>query len=531
MSSATNRTELLAKALKQCRPDFSLHNARVFARTVIDAPDGVFGAKPLRFLPGGQTVPARTHEAPIVGTNIDGPLHVAARVRNADDVVVLPITFSVAEIYRPPAPEMGGAAAPVSLAEAAIGDLVFCADGTPGLSLGNGKMLVGDSEIDAGEQLASRLLRRRDDGVGNDVPAAQPSTDRGSDRLARRENVASTRPPAIPRPAVPENGTRRSAADRWHSTYFALGATEGGTPVSWWPRVAGPLAVVGPTGSGKSVVPESLLEQARAAGWMTLHATTARETRDPWDTPGLVASTVPWNGFGECGVNEFSAVIELARRIIINRRSRTFDEPSNSGSALLDRYAPDVPVLVVLEGIDTYLQQYRESAGTSEEMSAVRDLLRLLLQGHGDRIHVVLEAQRWAEELPDLWSLDLPSVVVAGMPEPALAKRIVGVQFPDDLRRRPGRMTWVDRGVDSAGGELFTGRPFQAYSGGPKPRVVSGQYPRLALYAGGVDYLGPRAVGLHELAELPAVLLDREVHTRWEPDPRYSHLGPWARFR
>ncbi|WP_071288669.1 hypothetical protein [Mycolicibacterium llatzerense] len=142
MSSATNRTELLAKALKKCRPDFSLHNARVFARAVIDAPDGVFGAKPLTFLPGGPAGPARTHEAPIVGTNIDGPLHVAARVRNAADVVVLPIPFSAAEMYRLPAAEGGGAAVPIPLADAAAGDLVVQANGISGIYLGNGKMVV-----------------------------------------------------------------------------------------------------------------------------------------------------------------------------------------------------------------------------------------------------------------------------------------------------------------------------------------------------------------------------------------------------
>ncbi|MBE5465145.1 MULTISPECIES: hypothetical protein [Mycobacteroides] len=51
MASATNRTEMLAKALMRARPDFTLHNARVFSRAVIDAPEIVFGAKPLKYLP------------------------------------------------------------------------------------------------------------------------------------------------------------------------------------------------------------------------------------------------------------------------------------------------------------------------------------------------------------------------------------------------------------------------------------------------------------------------------------------------
>ncbi|BBY54010.1 hypothetical protein [Mycolicibacillus koreensis] len=51
MVSSTNRTDRLAKALKDARPDFTLHNARGFARAVIDAPHQVFAAKPLSYLP------------------------------------------------------------------------------------------------------------------------------------------------------------------------------------------------------------------------------------------------------------------------------------------------------------------------------------------------------------------------------------------------------------------------------------------------------------------------------------------------
>lgn len=54
MAHATNRIEMLAKALKRARPDFTLHNSRAFARAVIDAPADVFGDKPLTFLPTDQ---------------------------------------------------------------------------------------------------------------------------------------------------------------------------------------------------------------------------------------------------------------------------------------------------------------------------------------------------------------------------------------------------------------------------------------------------------------------------------------------
>lgn len=85
MSAATNRTERLATALKDARPDFTLRNARVFSRAVIDAPDGVFGEKPLTFLPDASPVASKDvttlaeTAAPAVGDAARTPAEVTWR--------------------------------------------------------------------------------------------------------------------------------------------------------------------------------------------------------------------------------------------------------------------------------------------------------------------------------------------------------------------------------------------------------------------------------------------------------------------
>lgn len=60
-SSAINR---VAKALQGLRPDFTLTNARTFATHIADAPAGVFGAKPLAYLPGDVGPTRSTHTQP-----------------------------------------------------------------------------------------------------------------------------------------------------------------------------------------------------------------------------------------------------------------------------------------------------------------------------------------------------------------------------------------------------------------------------------------------------------------------------------
>nr|WP_172692671.1 ATP-binding protein [Mycolicibacterium sp. CBMA 213]AVN58480.1 hypothetical protein B5P44_p00185 [Mycolicibacterium sp. CBMA 213] len=524
MSSATNRTELLAKALKQCRPDFTLYNARVFARAVIDAPDGVFGAKPLTFLPARQGDVGRVSrdEPPIAGTNLHGPLPAAAGPRVTGEVLVEPIPDSGAEMYRLPAPEVGGAAAPISLSDAVAGDVVVQADGRSGIYLGNGKMVVSDA-AGAAEAIVSAKA------ADKEAPPPQPATG-NKPQHAGAGRVASPPPYVVPRPPVPENRTHRHAVKTWDRTDLVLGVTDEGTSISWRPARKQSLAVIGRPGTGKSVVAQSLLDQARAAGWMTLHATTApRESRDPLQVPGLVASTTSEHGLSGRGLNEFSAVIEIARRIRDHRLGPNVDRASDSGSAVLGRYAPDVPVLVVLDAVDTYLEGFWASAERGAEQSAANVLARLLAQGIDDRVHFVLVSQsRWPQQLPRLWGRDVPAVVLAGTPDGVLAKQLVGVRFSGEPRYKPGRMTWIDR--HGAGEKVFVDKPFQGYLGGPQPSVVPGQYPRLALEAGGAD-LGARTMGFRELGELRDLLLDRAVKCRWEPDPRYSHLDPWAGYR
>lgn len=132
MSSATNRTERLATALKESRPDFTLHNARVFARAVIEAPEGTFGAKPLRYLPQKQSAASprrssheRAHDLSAAGVSLP----------------------SRAELLR----DTGNGAQPVAVVDARPGDLVVAPMGERSLYLGNGQVLMGDADQEPGE--------------------------------------------------------------------------------------------------------------------------------------------------------------------------------------------------------------------------------------------------------------------------------------------------------------------------------------------------------------------------------------------
>ncbi len=86
MSAATNRTERLAKALKDARPDFTLHNARVFSRAVIEAPDDVFGAKPLTFLPESVGLKDVTPTATFAPTPVESRAPAGATWRGNDSL-------------------------------------------------------------------------------------------------------------------------------------------------------------------------------------------------------------------------------------------------------------------------------------------------------------------------------------------------------------------------------------------------------------------------------------------------------------
>lgn len=89
MSSATNRTERLAKALKDARPDFTLHNARVFSRAVIEAPEAVFAEKPLTFLPSATDLKDVTDSATRTEPAADSAIPVHPAHARAGDIVTI----------------------------------------------------------------------------------------------------------------------------------------------------------------------------------------------------------------------------------------------------------------------------------------------------------------------------------------------------------------------------------------------------------------------------------------------------------
>lgn len=57
MSSNSDAITRTARALQNLRPDFTLTNAKTFARALASAPEGVFGEKPLAYLPAQSDTP------------------------------------------------------------------------------------------------------------------------------------------------------------------------------------------------------------------------------------------------------------------------------------------------------------------------------------------------------------------------------------------------------------------------------------------------------------------------------------------
>lgn len=440
MTSATNRTERLAKALKDSRPDFTLHNARVFARSVIEAPEDVFGAKPLTYLPQDQGLPRA--ERPKAGAP-------ASRQRDARRT--------------DPAALTGGA------------------------------------------------------------------PERGWSRLSH----------SVPRPQLTENQTRESAIELWATTKFALGVDAKGDQVSWRPAATHALAVIGEAATGKTVLADSLLDQARALGWIALHATVApRETKDPRDNPGLVVSSPPITGHGgpSTDTTGYNVVVEFARRLlshrIASRTSRAQSLPESS-VPLTDLGGIDVPVLIVLDGVDAMLNYFSGRPGDGVLINSpayVRAVVNeILTLGRELRVHIVLVANS-LQLLPGISTDVIGSVVLAGQPD-RQTLGLVGLEdeFAHDLGGRCGRMALVERQVNDAGGDVSTVVPFQAYVSGPKLGAIAGQYPRPALVTG-QDPVA-EIFGVSALNGLPDVLLDRQVDGRWEQDPERRHLDLWAQLR
>ncbi|UQX13451.1 hypothetical protein [Candidatus Mycobacterium methanotrophicum] len=140
-AGGTNRTERLAKALKESRPDFTLHNARIFARTVIDAPDGIFSAKPLKFLPQERSNSGQADERD------KAPVAVRA---------VLPD----AEFFRINPSAIGPNLLPLAAPDALSGDLVAERGGGLVLYLGNGRVFDGGAVHDDLQKLGLAIPDR-----------------------------------------------------------------------------------------------------------------------------------------------------------------------------------------------------------------------------------------------------------------------------------------------------------------------------------------------------------------------------------
>ncbi|MUM03333.1 hypothetical protein B5P44_00655 [Mycobacterium sp. CBMA 213] len=517
----------------------------MFARAVIDAPDGVYGAKPLVFLPRDPSaLPAVVRTADAVVTEpvdnrsegLPASADGAAKLLLFDGRVV-DFDPEGAEFRRLNA--VDAAPVPVAAQDARPGDFVVRPEGMV-LYLGRGQVsTVGHSDDGKPDAAGTAAGSAR-----SEKPPARSDRD-------RRGPVG---PPK--RPKLPDNQTRENAIKHWEQTEFALGAeTDGGTPIAWRPAAASSLAVIGQTGHGKTTVIDSILEQARAAGWMTLHA--SDRSREPLLTPGLVASApAPGALRGRHGpLNAYSAVIELARRIILSRsdpEQQKHWSTAGTDQTPLDIYNREVPVLVALEGADTYLHEYKKATDAADLYSfdGMKAAEYILRHGQDHRVHIVLDMQPGylAPQLSDRWIRFAPSFVVAGEINGFIAQGMLGThEFLDAHNRNPGWMTYIDKrhlqGPARPGRNdrqlrpgaparnMFTHKQFQTYLGDPELNAIPGQYPRLALDMTDAD-TNNRTLTFSALASRPHVLLDRKTDDgRWEPDPSRTHFDAWSPSR
>ncbi|KRQ24257.1 MULTISPECIES: FtsK/SpoIIIE domain-containing protein [Mycobacteroides] len=305
MASATNRTEMLAKALMRARLDFTLHNARVFARAVIDAPESVFGAKPLRFLPNDTdgdgpvrfvldefTQAAIPHRdvfgAETLGTvpqpaprPLPDPLGDWATRQREFNRHCIPVPAGAAFFRN--VEDVSGSLAPVSPAEAKPGDIVTVLGGGHGLYVGNGQMQapsIATTKSTAAEYDPSKPNHFFVDALGD------PDTCRGNHNhpeqtnethisiavQLEREMKLLSPPSPHPLPTAPPSARERAA--------FPLGVGATGEPVTYSPAADGHLLVFGGAGRGKSMLVRGLVRDALATNWWGARHLNSRKDPD-----------------------------------------------------------------------------------------------------------------------------------------------------------------------------------------------------------------------------------------------------------
>ncbi|SKT51690.1 FtsK/SpoIIIE family [Mycobacteroides abscessus subsp. massiliense] len=304
MASATNRTEMLAKALIRARPDFTLHNARVFARTVIEAPENVFESKPLRFLPSD--------------TENDGPVRIVldefaqAAIPHRDVFGAGALGTVLPPAPRPPdvlgdwatrqrefarqcipvpagasffrnVEDASGSLAPVSPADAKPGDIVAFLDGGHALYAGNGQMRApsaATAKSTASEYDPSKPnhffvdVLGEPDTCSGDHNHPERTNDGHISIAAQLEREMELLPAPSPHPLpTAAHGARDRAA-------FRLGVGASGEPVTYAPAEDGHLLVFGRAGRGKSMLTRGLVRDAQATDWWTAAHLNSREDPD-----------------------------------------------------------------------------------------------------------------------------------------------------------------------------------------------------------------------------------------------------------
>ncbi len=456
MASATNRTEILAKALKHARPDFTLRNARIFARAVIDAPANVFCAKPLKFLPqdniGEAPISFVLDEYAQAGGPHSGIGGLAGTGKVYPFGAVLVEIPDEAEFFR----NVDGtpsSAIPIAVTDARPGDVIVIEGESRGVYVREGLMQlrsVAEVLLEKATQLERTPTRKlwdpkrwapsRDqattsaakfdsslpnhfhfDGLGDPLTCTEEHNHPDPDDEPRR-NIAIRAEHelcALPAPLGYPPLAPLDEADRVHVA-FPLGVGPDGEAVTYNPAVDGPLLVFGGPGRGKSTLAQGLLRYASVSGWKVSHVD---------------------------GRHNPAAILEKLRSVHAELELRRL-QPIGA-----------VPMLLVLDDV---LRADFDTAQREESGSLVADILSV---GRELGIHSVLVTFALDSEtmFPPRWRQLCSTVLLTGQPTYEDAIRLVydaADMLPSAGWEGAGRMLLV-RNQDIVGGFLL--EPLRAY--------------------------------------------------------------------
>lgn len=180
------------------------------------------------------------------------------------------------------------------------------------------------------------------------------------------------------------------------------------------------IKVVGETGSGKSVMVRSLIEQCRAAGWMLILADgkgmdyVGYVTPNPEDHNLPVPGTVAVGSGSGTGMN-YVAAITLAYQILMERQTVGESYKSADPSTWSTRFPP---VLLVLDEIKSMRDRWGSELSKEDFEKIGSMIIQILNLGRELRVHALLVSQdAYVDSLPSRWMTNTKVSVVAGKPD------------------------------------------------------------------------------------------------------------------